>query len=96
MTRGLPKCDCGDFIHWLVMVDGRRIPVNLGRGGSLASIWESPEDGRGRFLSRERVAAAREAGREQELRTSHHATCRLVERHRVPRAQGTLFSPDAA
>lgn len=84
----LPKCDCGAPMRWLVMRDGRRVPVDPAPT-SAGTVWIDPRDGRGVFLSKDDQQRANDA--QELLYQQHHATCPNVGRHRVPRAQQTLF-----
>lgn len=91
MSRGLPRCgSCQEYIQWAVMVDGRRIPLNLAASATQGTVWIL-EDGRARFLSKEEQQRARDSGHGDEMRVLHHQTCVSVERHRgVSRAQTEL------
>lgn len=84
---GRPVCQsCGAEVVWRVTVDGRRVPLDPGADpmGVVRRVGD-----RVRFLSKKDAEAARAAG--EQLLMPHHATCASVERHRVPRAQESLF-----
>jgi hypothetical protein len=87
MSRSLPKCDCGDFIRWIVMRNGARIACNLSPGPT-GTIWVD-RAGRGVFLSKDDVERALAAG--EELQVQHHSTCRLKQRDRSNQLTIDLF-----
>lgn len=83
MSRALPKCDCGEFIRWIVMRGGQRVAVDMGPDPEKGSVWVDGQ-GRGVFLPKADIERARAAG--EELLVQHRSTCRLVERRSGPSA----------